>query len=57
VVEWVKGTLLTPYRERLDPAMYQLLVQRYRDRLLAEAGDHRPYFYAFKRILGAGRRG
>ena len=57
VVEWVKGTLLTPYRERLDPAMYQLLVERYRDRLLAEVGDHRPYFYPFKRILCAGRRG
>ena len=51
VVEWVKGTLLTPYRERLDPETYEAYVERYRTRLLEVLGDQRPYFYPFKRIL------
>jgi trans-aconitate 2-methyltransferase len=51
VVEWVKGTLLTHYKERLPPDMYAEFLSRYRQRLLLELGDHRPYFYAFKRIL------
>jgi trans-aconitate 2-methyltransferase len=51
VVEWVKGSLLTPYRERLDPTTYEEFVARYRARLLDTLGDERPYFYPFKRIL------
>ncbi len=51
VVEWVKGTLLTPYRERLDPAAYQAFVARYQARLGEMLGVERPYFYPFKRIL------
>ncbi|HEX4082213.1 MAG TPA: methyltransferase domain-containing protein [Acidimicrobiales bacterium] len=54
VVDWVRGTLLTPYRDRLD---YDAFVDRYRQRLLAELGDRRPYFYAFSRILGWARFG
>jgi len=51
VVDWVAGTLLTPYRDRLDPATYDAFVDRYRHRLLAAVGDRRPYFYAFPRVL------
>jgi trans-aconitate 2-methyltransferase len=51
VVEWVKGTLLTMYRDRLDDATYEAFVERYRGRLLAVLGDVRPYFYPFKRTL------
>jgi trans-aconitate 2-methyltransferase len=51
VVEWVKGTLLTPYREQLDPDTYDAFVDRYRRRLLRALGDQHPYFYPFKRIL------
>lgn len=51
VVEWVKGTLLTQYREKLDPPLYEAFLERYRTRLLETLGDHRPYFYPFKRIL------
>jgi trans-aconitate 2-methyltransferase len=51
VVEWVKGTSLTRFRARLDDATYDRFVAAYRARLLAELGDRRPYFYAFKRIL------
>jgi len=51
VVEWVKGTSLTRFRARLSPKDYERFVDAYRDRLVGELGDHRPYFYAFKRIL------
>ncbi|MEK6373413.1 MAG: methyltransferase domain-containing protein [Acidobacteriota bacterium] len=51
VVEWVKGTTLTDYQSRLEPAAFEEFVARYRDRLLAEIGDARPYFYAFKRVV------
>jgi trans-aconitate 2-methyltransferase len=51
VVEWVLGSLLTPYRSRLDAATFERFVDRYRERLLAELGDQRPYFYPFRRIL------
>ena len=51
VVEWVKGTGLTRFRARLDEVAYERFLAAYRARLLARLGDHRPYFYAFKRIL------
>jgi len=51
VVEWVRGTLLTPVRARLDEATFDRYVARYRERLLEELGQRRPYFYAFSRIL------
>ncbi|MGH9123195.1 MAG: methyltransferase domain-containing protein [Acidimicrobiales bacterium] len=51
VVEWVKGTLLTPYREALDEAAYAAFLDRYRARLLELLGDRQPYFYPFKRIV------
>jgi trans-aconitate 2-methyltransferase len=51
VVEWVRGTLLTPVRSRLDEATFDAYVDRYRERLLQELGQQRPYFYAFSRIL------
>lgn len=51
VVDWVAGSLLTPYRARLDGPAYEAFVDRYRTRLVAELGDRRPYFYAFARVL------
>ncbi len=51
VVEWVRGTLLTPYRARLDDETYREFVDRYRERLVEELGDNEPYFYGFRRIL------
>src|SRR5438093_1547907 len=51
VVEWTKGTLLTDYKRRLAPELYERFVARYRERLLPELEDTRPYFFAFKRIL------
>jgi trans-aconitate 2-methyltransferase len=45
VIEWVKGTLLTFYES--EPRF----IDRYRERLLARIGMHRPYFYTYKRLL------
>jgi trans-aconitate 2-methyltransferase len=51
VVEWVMGTLLTPYRQRLTPELFDEFVERYRERLIEELGEREPYFYGFRRIL------
>ena len=51
VVEWVMGTLLTPYRQRLTPELFDEFIERYRERLIEELGEREPYFYGFKRIL------
>jgi trans-aconitate 2-methyltransferase len=51
VVEWVKGTSLTRFKALLPDDLYALFLERYTERLVAQLGDDRPYFYAFKRIL------
>ena len=56
VVEWVKGTLLTAYQERLPEALWPAFLARYRERLLAELDASQPYFYPFKRLLLWGQR-
>ncbi len=55
VVEWVKGTLLVPYQERLQPEMYHRFLARYREKLFPQLGDMRPYVYEYRRILLWGR--
>ena len=47
----VEEDILTRFRRVLAPERYDEFVAEYRRRLLAELGDHAPYFYAFKRIL------
>jgi trans-aconitate 2-methyltransferase len=56
VVEWVKGTLLTDYEQRLTPEAFADYLERYRERLLARLDDARPFFFPFKRILLWARR-
>lgn len=56
VVDWVKGTLLTDYERRLPAGVYEDFVARYRELLLAELGDDRPFQFTFKRILLWGRK-
>jgi trans-aconitate 2-methyltransferase len=56
VVEWVKGTSLTRFKDRLSPELFDQFVDRYRERLVRELGDRRPYLYTFKRILLWARR-
>ncbi len=55
VVEWVRGSFLTPIRARLGEERFEAYLERYRERLLSELGQQRPYFYAFRRILGWAR--
>ena len=56
VVDWVKGTLLTDYKRRLPDELYDDFVARYRELLLAELPDERPYPFTFKRVLLRSRR-
>ena len=56
VVEWVKGTTLTRFKEPLGADGWLEFVDRYRSRLLAVLRDRSPFFYPFKRLLLWGRR-
>jgi trans-aconitate 2-methyltransferase len=56
VIEWVKGTTLTRFKESLGTSGWEGFVDLYRSRLLSELGDHAPYLYLFKRILMWARR-
>ena len=56
LVEWVKGTTLTRFKEPLGSERWEQFVQRYGERLTKELDDSSPYFYPFKRILMWGRR-
>jgi len=55
-VEWIKGTLLTAYENRLDRATFAEFLDEYRRRLLAELPQERPCFFPYQRILMWGRR-
>jgi trans-aconitate 2-methyltransferase len=56
VVEWVKGSNLTRFEQRLPPELYAEYLDRYRARLLDALGDQHPYLYTYKRIFVWGRR-
>ncbi|MBX3023898.1 methyltransferase domain-containing protein [bacterium] len=56
VIEWVRGSLLTAYQQRLPPDLWPRFLARYRERLLPELADGRPFFYPFKRLLLWGQR-
>ncbi len=51
VVEWTKGSTLTPYCEALPPARYEEFLAQYTARVVEALGEVRPYFYTFKRLL------
>jgi trans-aconitate 2-methyltransferase len=57
VVQWVKGSTLTRFKEPLGSEGWLDFVELYRTRLLAVLGDRSPFLYPFKRILLWGRRG
>jgi trans-aconitate 2-methyltransferase len=56
VVEWVRGSLLTDYERRLPAELWPHFLERYRQRLLPQLEDARPFFYPFKRVLLWGAR-
>jgi trans-aconitate 2-methyltransferase len=51
VVEWVRGTTLTDYEKRLDPATWARFLERYRERLMAVLPDERPFLYTYRRLF------
>jgi trans-aconitate 2-methyltransferase len=51
VIEWVRGALLTDYQKRLAPADFERFLARYRELLLPQLEDERPYLYTYPRIL------
>jgi trans-aconitate 2-methyltransferase len=56
VVEWVRGSTLTFYAERLPADLFARFIALYRERLLGELEDARPYLFPFRRILLWARR-
>ena len=51
VLEWVAGTLLVDYENRLGAELFAAFRSRYRAALMQELPDRRPFFYPFKRIF------
>jgi trans-aconitate 2-methyltransferase len=51
IVEWVKGSLLTAYQQRLPEELYGRFVADYESRLVERLGEQSPYFYTFRRVL------
>lgn len=51
VVEWVRGTLLVDYAERLPADLFACFLERYRERLRVALPDLRPFPYTYKRLL------
>jgi trans-aconitate 2-methyltransferase len=56
VVEWMKGTLLTEYEKRLTPEQFTAFADTYRERLIPQLQDDRPFFFPFRRILCWGQK-
>ena len=51
VVEWVKGSLLTDYEQRLGAADFARFLERYREVLLPQLADDEPFLYTYDRVL------
>lgn len=56
VVEWLRGTLLTEYEKRLSPRQYEDFVAAYREALIPQLPEDRPFFFPFTRLLCWGKR-
>lgn len=50
-VEWVRGSMLTWYRERLSPELYAHFFAAYRERLLDALPQGSPMPFTYRRIL------
>lgn len=55
IVEWVHGTSLVPYLERLPPNLHNLFIEKYRMKLYQLWSDG-PIVYFFKRVFLVGKR-
>jgi trans-aconitate 2-methyltransferase len=55
VTEWVRGSVLTAYEERLSPRDWERFLDRYRERLAELLPDARPFPYTYRRLFVWGR--
>ncbi|TAK74404.1 MAG: methyltransferase domain-containing protein [Gammaproteobacteria bacterium] len=55
VTEWVKGSLLTVYKERLSNETYAKFLVQYKMEIAARIPNEAPLFYPFKRTFVWGR--
>ncbi|HEY4279494.1 MAG TPA: methyltransferase domain-containing protein [Conexibacter sp.] len=55
LIDWFRGSLLSEYERRLDPAVFEAFMTRYRSLLLERVEPRSPYPLAFPRILMWGR--
>ncbi|MBM4415973.1 MAG: methyltransferase domain-containing protein [Chloroflexi bacterium] len=51
VVEWMRGTLLTAFAERLATGAFAAFTAEYARRLQQALGEQRPYFLTYNRLL------
>lgn len=51
VLEWVRGALLTVYKERLSLELYEQFLKEYQKQIRKIFPDEKPFFYPFKRIF------
>jgi trans-aconitate 2-methyltransferase len=51
VADWLAGSLLTGYKQRLAPARYREFFAEYRRRVGEALGVGEPYLYTFERLL------
>jgi trans-aconitate 2-methyltransferase len=56
VVEWLRGSLLTAYQQRLDSELWERFLADYRGQLAVELGTGRAYLLTYNRILLWARR-
>ncbi len=56
VADWLAGSLLTTYQERLSAERFAELLAEFRRGLAARLPDRRPFFYGYRRILFWGQR-
>jgi trans-aconitate 2-methyltransferase len=55
VTEWVRGSVLTAYEERLSPRDWAAFLDRYRERLAELLPSVRPFPYPYRRLFVWGR--
>ena len=51
VVEWLKGSALTAFQDRLSEAEFEQFVARYSERLHEELGEQSPYYLTYRRLF------
>lgn len=56
-VEWVRGSMLTWYRDQLPAELFQAFFATYRERLLAALPEQTPMPFTYRRILMWATRG